>query len=322
MKEQILTVVFLILLNGLIFGQISTMKPATINENSNIIPYDSTKNYLGKDVFQYLGQELYVKGKPESLREYGYEGFVIDYMKDSYSNTSNIYKNNGKFASSYEDLVGKYFKVLEIIKHPKADNTDGYYKNLYYFKLEEKDSKTIVYFKYDSQFDASYPFIITAYFEKQKQYIGKVFVLMGKNSYNIGMPTYDCKTGLEVAINTGCIWKVSDITIEEEYYLISLLLENEKGEIVLFELKNVTDEDFILPKEMAQNYRKTFGDEKWNLILQGKVKLGMTSKMCFLSWGEPVSKNETITSGRRFEQWVYKNDSYLYFENGLLTAIQ
>jgi hypothetical protein len=31
---------------------------------------------------------------------------------------------------------------------------------------------------------------------------------------------------------------------------------------------------------------------------------------------------ETITAGKKSEQWVYKDDNYLYFDNGELTAIQ
>ena len=36
----------------------------------------------------------------------------------------------------------------------------------------------------------------------------------------------------------------------------------------------------------ADNYRKRFGHENFDMILQGKVKIGMTREMCKLSWGE------------------------------------
>ena len=47
----------------------------------------------------------------------------------------------------------------------------------------------------------------------------------------------------------------------------------------------------------------------------------MSKEMCELSWGKPKSINETITSGKKSEQWVY-SDNYLYFDNGIVTAIQ
>lgn len=40
------------------------------------------------------------------------------------------------------------------------------------------------------------------------------------------------------------------------------------------------------------------------------------------SWGRPESVNSTTTSRGTREQWVYGGRNYLYFENGVLTAIQ
>jgi hypothetical protein len=40
------------------------------------------------------------------------------------------------------------------------------------------------------------------------------------------------------------------------------------------------------------------------------------------SWGKPQSINRTTTRHGVHEQWVYGSRSYLYFENGVLTAIQ
>jgi len=65
-----------------------------INNNEtkkeNLI-YDSTLNYLGKDVYLYIGQELYLNGLSVALRKYGYEGFMKDYKLKS-SSLKNTYK--------------------------------------------------------------------------------------------------------------------------------------------------------------------------------------------------------------------------------------
>ena len=48
----------------------------------------------------------------------------------------------------------------------------------------------------------------------------------------------------------------------------------------------------------------------------------MSDTMCLESWGAPDSKNRPILIGVETEQWVYETKSYLYFDNGILTAIQ
>lgn len=70
--------------------------------------------------------------------------------------------------------------------------------------------------------------------------------------------------------------------------------------------------------EIIRKYGKYYG----NLILAGKVQLGMTKQMCIEVWEEPIDVNTTITPGNVNEQWVYSLDCYLYFDNGILTAIQ
>lgn len=53
-------------------------------------------------------------------------------------------------------------------------------------------------------------------------------------------------------------------------------------------------------------------------------RIGMTKEQVInrTSWGRPYDINRTITAGRTHEQWVYGNRRYLYFDNGVLTAIQ
>lgn len=50
--------------------------------------------------------------------------------------------------------------------------------------------------------------------------------------------------------------------------------------------------------------------------------IGMTeSEVYASSWGAPQKKNTTTTAAGEREQWVYE-DGYIYFENGIVTAIQ
>ena len=65
-----------------------------------------------------------------------------------------------------------------------------------------------------------------------------------------------------------------------------------------------------------------YGEKYGNMILLRKVQIGMTKEMCSESWGNPYDINTTSVNGKTSEQWVYENDSYLYFDNGILTAVQ
>ncbi len=54
------------------------------------------------------------------------------------------------------------------------------------------------------------------------------------------------------------------------------------------------------------------------------VNIGMSQQdVLDSSWGRPERVNKTTTAAGTREQWVYRGyHSYLYFENGVLTAIQ
>lgn len=53
------------------------------------------------------------------------------------------------------------------------------------------------------------------------------------------------------------------------------------------------------------------------------VSIGMTSEEVLASsWGKPEKVNRTTTASGTREQWVYGGQNYLYFEDGVLTAVQ
>lgn len=317
---------------SLAFGQITTTKVAPKASLSDNIPYDSTVNYIGKNVYKYIGQELYLNGMSESLRKHGYRGFCLDYTKDT-KTLSNTYKpilpenkeyikfDLGGGKTQYDAIVGKYFKVIEIFKHPKSVSSEDLYSKYFYLKLQEKTSNDIVYYEYDSESEFLFPFIITGFFEKQKKIVlGQEFVFSDK----ILEGSTDISTGKAVTIKTGQKWKCVDFTIEEKYYTLALIIQNSLGEKTDISNETVFDKSRkgnVYTTKEVDNYRKKFGGDTFEKILQGKTVIGMTKEMCRLAWGEPKSINETITSGKKTEQWVY-SDNYLYFDNGILTAMQ
>jgi len=56
-------------------------------------------------------------------------------------------------------------------------------------------------------------------------------------------------------------------------------------------------------------------------VVCGRVHIGMTAEQARAAWGAPSDINRTTYSFGVREQWVY-DGGYLYFEDGVLTAIQ
>ncbi|MDD3771820.1 MAG: hypothetical protein PHC38_04090 [Weeksellaceae bacterium] len=323
--------VLLITLSSISFCQITTTKVVEKIELANNTTYDSTKNFLGLNVNKYLGQELYLKGKTRDLRESGYSGFCIDYRKsiDAYSNTYKAIKPKeerylkfdlGGGKSIYDSLANKYFTVLDIIKHPKSTEIEVIYGRKYFLKLIDKSTHDTIYYEYDSEAEHLFPFIVVGYYEKlKKEEIGKEFIF----TYSTLNGAKDIITGIEIPLTIGQKWKCIDITIEEEYFSLSYVIQNNNGQKTTVPVETFENKSFkeVYSIYEANKYIKKFGNENFNLILRCKLKIGMTKEMCKLSWGEPLKINASITSNKKSEQWVYSND-YLNFENGILTAIQ
>ncbi len=54
----------------------------------------------------------------------------------------------------------------------------------------------------------------------------------------------------------------------------------------------------------------------------GMIHIGMAKEEVLKRWGKPGRINRTITAYGISEQWIYPGLFYLYFEDGILTAIQ
>ena len=57
-------------------------------------------------------------------------------------------------------------------------------------------------------------------------------------------------------------------------------------------------------------------------VIERRVLLGMTMDQVTLAWGRPQRVNQTLRASGLSEQWVYSISTYVYFENGRVTAIQ
>ncbi|MHB9014272.1 MAG: hypothetical protein ACYC49_18835 [Ignavibacteriaceae bacterium] len=299
MKKLILFTLFPFLL----FAQITTTNVAPQSETPTI-NFDSTKNFQGENVYAYLNQELYLPCKSDILRKYGW-----DYFDDNFP-TQSI-----KVHYDYEKLADKYYFVTKIDKA-------NYGYGDYIFTLKEKDSGQIFYFQYSTILKGNYEFIAMPYFNYlRKEYIDKEYIVRGK-TFKDG-PATDINTGKIIDFSNGTHWKCVDITLEPEFYSLCVKLKNEKNEFILMPVTNISRPDWAISKEKADYLKQNYGDELWNIALDKKVKIGMTEELCEIAWGKPWKINRTNVSNSVHEQWVYgEGSNYLYFEDGVLTAIQ
>ncbi len=76
----------------------------------------------------------------------------------------------------------------------------------------------------------------------------------------------------------------------------------------------------IIKREMESKY---YEQKQKELSEKSEPLIGMTAEEVKNSkWGNPVRVNKTTTKYGTYEQWVYSNNKYIYFDNGKVTAIQ
>lgn len=64
--------------------------------------------------------------------------------------------------------------------------------------------------------------------------------------------------------------------------------------------------------------------EACDAIAGKKIFVGMTAEQVIAAWGKPYKINSTLTGNSKHEQWVMHEhgSSYVYFEDGVMTALQ
>jgi hypothetical protein len=85
-------------------------------------------------------------------------------------------------------------------------------------------------------------------------------------------------------------------------------------------------------RESANAWDKSYNARIAKEAAERSAKLAKLTKCCHIGMttaevlvsrkGSPESKNRTMTASHTHEQWVYKYGEYLYFDDGVLTAIQ
>jgi len=216
------------------------------------------------------------------------------------------------------------YSTFKIVKVTPSIAKYSYEEN-FIRTLQEKETNREIYYEWEPKYPAliAEEFVSLGYVVKMKELKIGHFFIVKKNRID-GQPLMiNMENGKREVEYDKSIWTCIDIAIESMYSSLSLILENDKKQEIPFAIDRLQpDEGSIIIEMPTKDYlEKKFGDEMASLIVQSKVKIGMTKDMCILSWGTK-SINTTIVSGNNTEQWIYSSGSYLYFTNGLLSGIQ
>lgn len=274
----------------------------TYAQSDTEIKYDSLANFVGKNAKAYKGQELYLKGLSKSSHSFGYSGFILNYKEDNdiMNEEKNIYKPNNNYNSRYEDLVSRYFHVLDVIEHPKVNEAKEY-QDIFYLKLQELSSNDIVYYRYDTKAEFTFPFVVRGYLEKQKELLhGKKYVV----SDNVLKLSRNIVTGTALVFQSGEQWECIDVTIDNKENAIAVVLKNKQGlrtSIPISHLEETEGMRKVFTAEEATALTKKYNSNNFRRILQNKIRTGMTKDMTMLAWGKPTE----IEKEGKNEVWVY-----------------
>lgn len=265
-------------------------------KNVEIISLGEIKIYMvnknGEDViFTTPLQEKYIP----SILMMSY----IDKYKDAYLNKTFHIKDAemGYQVYVYKDIAtGNYKDAIGDIVCTSVGIVRGENKTSISYSDELFGSEVKLFFT-DSN---GYEFCVPMSYDT-----GYRYSVSGLNSSNYGNYSYS-KMYYEV--------RLSDMMLSEDYYA-------QKEAERIAEEKRIAEEQRLKAERKARltkKYGKTYAD----LILQGKVRIGMTAEMCREAWGTPDDINRSSGSWGVHEQWCYDWGGYLYMENGKLTSIQ
>lgn len=323
MKSIILFLMFII--SSTLPAQIAKLNIPKQNDNSfesNIVTYDSLKSINEDNVKYHIGQDIIIRDDEYSESK-GYYAFLDFYTSITSSNP--YFDERQKYIPSefhnhiegnmYEQLKHRQFKIIDIIYDESV-----LYDGIDYLKLIEVENQDTVYLKVGIMV---YENLLTlGYVEKLKQlYLNEEYLYID-NYWT--KEIYDLSTGKEVdKIPKYTKFYCSDILIADaKYNNIVFIINNEKYGDLFTELEEFKSRGTFYPVAKADVLIKQYGKTNAYSIMNKDIKLGFTKQMVIEAYGQPYDINSSVGSYGTYEQWVYKYDIYLYFENGKLTDIQ
>lgn len=270
----------------------------------------------------WQGLQIFVLPQTIMLRSYGYQTF--DGGTGEYGH------------ASYNDLAGKTLTVTRV--EPVADILDGTMKNYRLTVREDKTgaeytTRTVNIGRTPDDAMVSNVVLLRDLVEARSRYVGKTYWIALKQLPKLGMSDVYGGDGFVDFMKFSPVTITDVLASTEDDKPVRIVVKNGGGEEGYFDIAasptnrtaigEVGDAalegclDFANPKLSHK-----WSPKVWEAIQHARVFAGMSEDMARMSWGKPISVNRTIAAGRVHEQWVYESNSYLYFDDGVLSAIQ
>lgn len=266
-----------------------------------LTPVFAEQNYS-----DWIGKEVIFLPKPQSSQKYGYQLYYYDLK--------------GYKTIPYGDLANKSATII---------NLEEEY-GMIQVTLRTEDGKIV----YGKGYNGNLNDIgFKSEMENAKQYLGKT--VWSKTNLGGSPYTIDPVTNKPKNIRLPNITNYIVENIEWGFYdhqPLKFTLKSPNNEIVYWEgtFSRINDtsnhlmkpfEEYWYLDDPTRLYPK-WSQRTWNAIKEYKIYIGMTKEMVLMSWGEPKKINKTILASGVSEQWVYSLDSYVYFDDGVVSAIQ
>ncbi len=321
----------------------------------NFHPYDSTDNFLGRNVVRYIGQVLYLTDNNAAKANRGYQGFAKAADFNLGANGRNVFKSVDsnvpmQYVSAYDQMAGHYFLVTDVIQNPSqtfAGNAISHFLSLVDVQTGEK-----CFTAYNEEKSADFSrFVVVGYYEKQRsKFIGRKFIFTGKEpvayraSAYLGLQDMDGR-GRRNDIKPGAEFVCTDVAIEQanDYQVIAILENPAYGKVYTLitdlqstsapNAKFTTTDDIemqtaLVRAEMAkievernarlQEAVQRFGEENGTLLANDEVRNGMTQDMIRWAFGTPFQISSIAENGEMVERWNYTNGRDVYFKKGVV----
>ncbi len=279
--------------------------------------FDSTRNFQGTDAEAYVGQALHVRGLSMRMRGFGYERFYSRVPEDA-GDTRAIYKRGAplnRFNSQYDALAFRSFVVVDVVRSGKGAPAT-FPQERVFLKMLDKGNSEIIYFEYSPRHESLFPFVSQGYFEKlRRTYQGLRYVVRRTEGV---AGTETAATGVRPGDTVVC----SGFFVEDRTYALLGSFKRVDGVELFVAPRHITDGVYLWDVGAAGRIREEVGAEAFGDVLRGRVKPGMSERMCELAWGKPSTVNRIVHQQGNMEQWVYPAERAVYLENGVVSSVQ
>lgn len=333
-------------------AQISSIKIERPNlSERSVAPYDSIKNITRDNLPSLVGQQVQILPYiPFGGSDLATGPTLYSSRPYGFDNNSIVVNPDTRFAI-YNSRFGSFTnEVFNIIGTDSIHNDTFRYRTVKFYLIVQNDKYPtphylelgIVNDELDSDKNVARrgtlspgsEFVILGYFDKlRKNSIGKKYVVKyPKNSYLGGEKIlYNLADGEPLkSVPENLVLTIKDVTLIDggKYKGLAYIFSSDTEPDMFSHLYLNYFEDydtFLSTQQKRKTWEKDmirrYGKVNGQLIVEGRVKLGFTKKMCEESWGIPSKINKSTGSWGVQEQWVYGSGCYLYFENGKLTSI-